>query len=149
MLLRARLALAAFGLLVALPALATDLSIRDARIRHMPAELPMAGYFTLANTGSEPRRLVSASSDAYGEVMVHQSMQQGDQMRMMHVDAVEVPAGAAVAFAPGGYHLMLMKPTRGIAIGEQIPVTLQFADGEQLTAQFKVQPPTHGSGHGH
>lgn len=38
---------------------------------------------------------------------------------MMHVHEVEVPAGGKVVFSPGGYHVMLMKPARTLAIGDK------------------------------
>ena len=60
---------------------------------------------------------------------------------MLHVDRVDVPAGGKVAFAPGGYHLMLMQPARKLAPGERVPVTLEFLGGRQVTAEFEVRGP--------
>lgn len=53
-----------------------------------------------------------------------------------------MPAGGKVAFAPGSYHLMLMQPTRKIAAGDRILVTMEFAVGQKLVAEFRVQGPT-------
>jgi copper(I)-binding protein len=113
-------------------------SVSDARIRWLPGDLPMAGYFVITSQASGPLRLVGAASPAFGGVMVHRSVEKDGMARMEHVDGVDLAPGQPVAFAPGGYHLMLMNRTRDLHTGEEVPVTLQFGDGQTLVVSFRV-----------
>lgn len=57
----------------------------------------------------------------------------------MPVESVTVAAHGALHFAPGGYHMMCMSPSDAMTVGATVPVTLKFADGETITAQFPVK----------
>jgi hypothetical protein len=59
--------------------------------------------------------------------------------QMVHVDKVEVPAHGSFKFAPGGYHIMCMKPTDAVKPGKSVSVTLKFADGRTISADFPVK----------
>ena len=132
----------AFCTLFPISALAADLRVEDAWIRLLPGGAPAGGYFVVHNAASHHAVLVSAASAAFGQVMMHKTTEEGGVSRMLHVNSVDVPAGGKVSFAPGGYHLMLMQPTRKFAQGERIPVMLEFLDGRQVTAEFQVRGPT-------
>lgn len=116
---------------------ATGTSVSNGWFRKLPANLPAAGYFTLHNGGSKTISLTSASSPACGMLMLHVSENMGGMMHMNDVSGVDVAPGATVAFAPGGYHLMCMKPA--LTLGAKVPVTLQFLDGSKLQAEFIVR----------
>ncbi|MGH1559931.1 copper chaperone PCu(A)C [Caulobacter segnis] len=66
------------------------------------------GFFTLVNAGKAPVTLKAVESPAAGKVEIHQSAMNGEVMTMRRQDTVTIPAGGQVAFAPGGYHLMLL-----------------------------------------
>jgi copper(I)-binding protein len=134
-----RYVLSLLSVLFMLPAHAAGFRVDDAWVRDLPGGVPAAGYFLLRNDEAKAAELTGASSPAFGHVMLHQSVQSGGVARMREVHAVAVPAGGAVNFTPGGYHLMLMAPTRKIVRGEKIPITLKFADGQAVTAQFEVR----------
>jgi len=113
--------------------------VRDAWIRHLPGDLPDAGYFTLHNAARAPARLVGARSPAFGRVMVHRSVRRPDgRTRMLPVARIDVHAGGELRFAPGGYHLMLTRPHHPVRVGDTIPLTLIFADGREVTVSFRV-----------
>ena len=71
--------------------------------------------------------------------MMHRSVVVGGSSRMEHVDSVEVADGGSLRFEPGGYHLMLMKHRDALSVGDHVPITLHFADGRELTAEFEVR----------
>ena len=121
--------------------LAADLEVSNGWIRLITANVPAAGYFELRNTAATPAELVGVTSPAFAEAMLHRTVQEKGRSTMMHVHAVPVPAGGEVEFRPGGYHIMLMQPTRALRIGEQVPVTLEFGNGEKVSAQFEVRGP--------
>ena len=138
-------ALSTFGALaVFAPAAnaAGTLSTQDAWVRWLPNDLPAAGYVTLKNDGDQPVDLVGVSSDAYGMVMLHQTVSNGSTQKMVMVHKATVPAHGTLAIAPGGYHLMLEKAKHKIAPGDTVNVKLQFSDGETLDTPFAVKSPS-------
>jgi copper(I)-binding protein len=120
---------------------AADLQVQDARLRLLPGDLPAAGYFSLTNTSGNAVALVGAESAAFEQVMMHQSSIKDGMASMDHVSQLDLAPGAAVAFAPGGYHLMLMKRQQPLSIGDEVTVTLVFADGQRLPVTFKASSP--------
>ena len=118
------------------------LTIAHAWMRVVVPTRPAAGYFELTNDTATPRTLVGAASPACGMLMLHKSVHENGQERMVMVKSVPVAAHGTATFAPGGYHLMCMSPTRAVTPGALVPVTLRFADGRTLTATFPVHGPT-------
>jgi periplasmic copper chaperone A len=126
-------------LLLSAAAQAAGPTIGNAWFRALPAQLPAGGYFDLHNGGAKTISLVGADSPACGMLMLHKSERSGGMEHMTEVARVDVPPGGTVSFAPGGYHLMCMDPMPMLKIGARVPVTLQFADGTSLRAEFAVR----------
>ncbi len=122
------------------PALAgaDGLEISDAQMRITIPGRPAAGYFTLANTGSDTRVLVGAASPACAKAMLHQNKMENGVMKMLPAGELEIAPGDTLRFAPGGYHVMCMKPAADIRNRKSVPVTLKFKNGETLEAEFSV-----------
>lgn len=135
-----KLAICLLFVAATLPARAA--SVSDGWFRALPNDLPAAGYFTLKNDGPKAIALTGASSPACGMLMLHKSEMIGGMSHMSMVDRVEVPEGGSVSFAPGGYHLMCMKPGAAMKPGGTVPVVLQFADGTTVKAEFAVRSAT-------
>jgi periplasmic copper chaperone A len=100
---------------------------------------PAAGYFTLKNDSATARALVGAASPACGMLMLHRSVNEHGVEHMIMQKRIPLPAHGTLTFAPGGYHLMCMKPTAAVRPGNSVPVTLKFADGGTLTTPFPVE----------
>ena len=96
------------------------------------------GYMTLANAGKTADVLVRVESPLAARVEMHSSRMAGGVMSMRAETRVAVPAGGQAAFAPGGYHLMLIGLTRTVKAGDRIPATLTFASGARLSTAFTV-----------
>ena len=126
----------------------SQLSIRDAWIRWLPAGLPAAGYMTLVNGSDRPLELTSVSSDAYRDIGLHHSMTQSGMSHMEAVNAISVPPHSALRLEAGGYHLMLMQPTHALAPGDHVVLTLHFAGGATRSVNFEVRAP-NGSAPAH
>jgi copper(I)-binding protein len=75
-------------------------------------------------------------------LMLHKSEQKNGMDTMSDVTSVDIPPGQTVKFAPGGYHLMCMKPGPGIKPGRSVPVRLHFSDGSVATVRFAVKSAT-------
>lgn len=116
--------------------------VDQAWIRWLPANLPAGGYLTLHNESARTVTLVSAQSPAYASVMLHRTLTSGGTARMVPVPAIAVPAHSTLDFASRGYHLMLMQARQPVQPGQQVTLTLQFADGGTLQISAQVRPPT-------
>jgi copper(I)-binding protein len=118
------------------------LTIADPWMRMIMPSRPAAGYFTLLNQTAKARILVGAESSACAKLMLHRSVNQSGQERMVMVKNVTVPAHGQVKFAPGGYHLMCMSPSQEVTPGHAVLVTLRFQGGRAITARFPVRGAT-------
>ncbi len=121
------------------PASAQTFNVTDAWFRALPGTLPAGGYFNVHNTGKSDLAILGAQSEGCSTVMMHKSSSTGGMSRMEHVDKVEVRAGNKVSFAPGGLHLMCMRPTSLMKIGGKVPVVLHLSDGTRLATTFAVR----------
>lgn len=130
--------MAVLGVVMVARAGQPQVSVTDARVRWLPGDLPMAGYFVITSNATGPLRLIGAASPAFSNVMLHRSVEKNGMAHMAHVDGVDLVPGQPFAFSPGGYHLMLMHATRGLHVGEDVPVTLRFSDGQTLTVRFRI-----------
>jgi hypothetical protein len=131
------------------PPVATDAWIPAAP----PGAAVHAGYLTLRNPGGRPVVLVAVTSDAHQRAAVHETLAAGTTMTMRQVDEVRIAPGAVRRFAPGGLHLMLFEPTRALAAGDSVMLTLCFGDGTTITVRVPVRdgrsaPVDHEHHHG-
>lgn len=118
-----------------------DIAITQAWTRAVGATAPTAaGYLTLRNRGATPDRLVSAETPAARAVEIHEQRMEQGVMRMRPLpDGVPVPPGETVTLGPGGTHLMLVGPTRALARGERVPLTLRFERAGQVRVELSVE----------
>jgi periplasmic copper chaperone A len=133
-----------FGVALLAPTLAPaagTVSIDKPWMRFIIKARPAGGFFTLHNDTGAPIELTGAASSACGMVMLHETKQVNGVAMMLPVKSITVPAHGTLSFHPGGYHLMCMQPRDPIVIGKDVPVTLKFAGGKTLTAQFLVTGP--------
>ncbi len=120
---------------------APTLEVRDAWIRWLPGAVPGGGYLTLVNSTDSPQKLTAASSDAYGSVSLHQSVEQGGVSSMHPVDGIVVKPHSTLVFGEHGYHLMLMDAKKTLKAGDTVTITLHLADGSQITSPFQLRSP--------
>lgn len=97
-----------------------------------------AAYLTITG-GSQPDRLLGASSPRAASVQVHVTEQSNGVAGMREVETVAVPAGAKVSFAPGGTHLMLMGLDGPLVAGQTLPITLSFERAGPIQVIAKVR----------
>lgn len=139
-----RRSLLALALLAPLPALAQDAAIGDIRVtqpwsRAAGANGTGAGFLTLRNTGTEPDRLLAASSPAARTVELHTHMRDGEVMRMREAQGgIAIPPGGTVTLQPGGFHLMLIGLKEALAQGGEVPLTLRFERAGEGQVMLRV-----------
>lgn len=138
--------LALFALTLPSAALADGLTVDAATVPLAPPTARAhAAYVTLTNTGSETRSLTGVSAPGYMMVHLHQSAETDGIVTMTPVDQLDIPPGTTLTMARGGLHIMLMRPETPLAEGGEVPLTLEFANGDTLSVIATVVPLGHGS----
>ncbi|GLW08033.1 hypothetical protein Misp01_31630 [Microtetraspora sp. NBRC 13810] len=95
-----------------------------------------AAYFTVTNTGGRPDTLKAVSSDVSGMTMMHRTTAN----TMEAVPSLTVPAHGKLVFSPGGYHVMIESPVRGLRQGDRVRLTLTFERAGRITVDAPVMP---------
>lgn len=99
-----------------------------------------AAYFTVTDTGAADT-LMSVSSPISTDVGLHKTVEHGSTGQMVPVASLPVPKNGSLTLSPGGYHVMLMKPS-ALTVGQQVNITLHFAHAGNLVVQAPVVPLT-------
>jgi copper(I)-binding protein len=147
-----RIALAAalsLGLAATAHAQAPTVQVKDAWARATASTAKVGGVFmTLTATGA-PDKVVSATSPVAETVELHETVRDGNVMRMRAVPALVVTPGTPTELKPGGLHVMLIGLKRQLKRGETFPVTLAFEKAPPVTVTVTVQAAGASHGHGH
>ena len=131
------------------PATRSDLEIKEAWTRATPpGAVVAAGYLEIRNTGRQPERFLGAATKLAERIELHVVVREGNVVGMREVKSLEVPAGQVLRLAPGGAHLMIVKPRAPFRAGERVPVMLRFERAGEIPAELEVRAPgAHGSHH--
>lgn len=120
-----------------------------------PGARMLAAYLRIENAGAAPLKLVAASSEDFGLVEFHRSETVDGVSRMRQVEVLEIAPGQSLELAPGGLHLMLMRPARALAEGESTRIRFVDEAGVEYPVQFPVRrsaaggPPATAPDEGH
>lgn len=119
---------------------AGHLIVENAWIRAAPPGAAMlAGYATLRNAGDAPIVVTGAGSQDFGDVSLHESVNENGVERMRPLGDVAIAPGASVVFAPGGKHFMLMNPKRAPNTGDSVKIHISTKAGPGVDADFVVR----------
>ena len=91
-----------------------------------PVSETSAAYMMLMNHGDKDDQLLSVKSSIAKVVEIHNVKKENGVMKMFPVKFVEIPAGKTQELKPGGLHLMLMKLSKTLKVGEEIEFMLHF-----------------------
>jgi copper(I)-binding protein len=127
-------ALASLGFIAAGP---PSIAVTEPTLRLIPG-VPAAGYFMITNNTTAPLVLSGAQSADCSAVMLHRSSTTGGMARMEDVTSVTIAPGQSLSFAPGGYHLMCMRPSARLHVGGKATITLKFGNGLSSGVDFTV-----------
>ncbi len=98
-----------------------------------------AAYLTILNQGPGDDRLIAISTPVADTAALHRTVEEQGVMKMLPVPALELKAGAKIAFEPGGYHIMLMKLRAPLKEGQSFPLALTFEKAGRIEATVKVE----------
>lgn len=82
--------------------IAGELMVHDAWVRAMPPNARAVPVYLSVHNGSEKDIALTAIETPLGRIELHQSIQQGEMMKMQRVECIEVAAHALVKLAPHG-----------------------------------------------
>ncbi|NCT90075.1 copper chaperone PCu(A)C [Cellulomonas sp. APG4] len=116
----------------------------------------MTGAFgRLANAGDADAAIAHVATPAAGRVELHETVEddQGQMVMRQKEGGFTVPAGGGLDLEPGGDHLMLMELAGGIAPGDEVTLTITFADDSTLEVtvpakEFAGADESYAPGHG-
>ena len=127
------------------PAADSNLVVGGAWIRQPPPGSDVAAvYLSLQNAGTQAVKLTGVECPVATMVMMHETVEAGGQSRMRALTAVTLAPGAAVAFTPGGRHIMLHGLAHPLQVGERVPLVLLFSGGIKLHVVALVRPLSAG-----
>jgi copper(I)-binding protein len=127
--------LASTALAHAAPAVAVSDGWARATLPHQDEGV---AYLTLRSASGDI--LTGVDSPAAGMVMLHQTTQKNGVSAMEDIDSLALPAGKAVALAPGGTHLMLMDMKHALKPGDTLRLSLHFSKSGDLDVSVPVLP---------
>jgi copper(I)-binding protein len=101
---------------------------------------------------ADAARLVAVNSPLAASVQLHKMEMNGQRMTMREVDGIDLPAGATVNLASGGYHVMLSGLKRQLREGDVVPLSLVIerkkGGRETIAVNAPVKPLTYAGAAG-
>jgi periplasmic copper chaperone A len=117
-----------------------DIEVRHPWSRATPPGAKVGvGYLEIRNKGSQPDRLLSATTPAAKRVEMHVTEHAGEVAKMRQLRSFEIPGRERLELRPGGAHLMLVDLVQPLKKGERFGVTLRFERAGEVEVQFEVQ----------
>lgn len=140
----AALSVFAFG---ATPAFAEGAIVAsEARIALVEKEeISQPAYLVLQNTSDKPMVLIRVRSGSFPLAMIHQSITDEGETRMMLKQELLIPANSTVELKPGGLHLMFSGIRKPLKKGDTVKAVLTFqakepgVPNETLTVEFEAK----------
>lgn len=142
------------ALMLAPGANAHGVTVGDLEIIHPHILAPIAsaksagGFMGIANEGATADRLIGIEVPSVKHAELHTTEHSADGVaRMMHLDAIDIPAGETVLLERGGLHIMLMGLTEPLVEGQMVPGVLIFERAGRVEVEFSVDPSDAADGH--
>ncbi len=104
-----------------------------------PTARAHAAYMQIHNSQTQAQTIIGLRADCCAMVMLHQTRNDGDKVKMDHLEYLEIPAHASVQLAPGGLHIMLMQATSELALGSKVTISFDFRDGSTQDVELNVK----------
>lgn len=109
--------------------------------RPTPTGRDMTACYMVITAPADDRLMSVAAPDA-ASAQLHEMKTENGMMTMAEIQGgLALPAGQAVALAPGGDHIMLLGLSRPLAEGDSVSLTLGFETSEPISVQARVSQP--------
>jgi hypothetical protein len=106
----------------------------------LDASSAAAAYMLIKNTSGSPDRLESVSAN-FGDASLHETIMDGDIMKMESIQGITFPAGALIELRSGSYHVMITNLKPDLKAGDGVQITLQFEKAGLVLVPAKVINP--------
>jgi periplasmic copper chaperone A len=121
-------------------AAAASLTIKDPWVKAATAGTMTAAFGTLVNDTGADVTVVSATSSVSPMELHEMAMKDGAMVMRPKEGGFLIKAGGTHELSPGGDHLMMMKPSKEIAAGDEVSFTLTLADGKTVPFTAVAKP---------
>ena len=118
---------------------ASSLTVDNAWARTTTPAAQSGAIYVTVNDHGAPDRLVGVSTPVAGSAEVHETIHDGDVMKMRPVTGLAISAGTPISMAPGGYHIMLTDLKRPLTSGQTFPLSLRFEKAGTVEATVTVK----------
>jgi hypothetical protein len=110
------------------------IQIDEPWIREAPPNARASGGFMIIkNLSAQQQILNSVASSAFEKVEIHQTVAgEGGTMKMVPQPELVIEAKSQVVLKPGSYHLMLIGAKKPLKAGDEVNLTLKFANGDEI-----------------
>ncbi|WP_144211268.1 copper chaperone PCu(A)C [Shewanella donghaensis] len=116
-----------------------SIMLKEGHVRAMPASVPnTAAYLTLMNHSDNAVSLVSVTTPVAKEAQLHTLIEENGVVKMRQVEGFDIESHGTLMLQPSGNHIMLLSLTKSLMVGDKVPLTLTFSDGEQLDIELIV-----------
>lgn len=117
-----------------------SITVREAYIRAVPAgQTVTAAFMQLENSSDVKRIIVNASSPESRVVELHEHIHEQGMMKMRRLESLVIPASDKTILQPGGLHIMMIGLHQPLKLGQNVTLTLEFADGSSKTISAPVR----------
>jgi len=128
----------------------SSLEIENAWVRALPPfQRTTAAYLTVVNRGDEAVAVVGASCELAEKVEIHTTREVDGLMRMEQLQGLALAPGERLELAPGGTHLMLLGLAYMPVPGDEVPICLTLASGENACTTAEVRRSDDAPAHQH
>ncbi|MBE9562840.1 MAG: copper chaperone PCu(A)C [Proteobacteria bacterium] len=119
---------------------ANSVEISEQWVREAPPNARvLAAFMVIDNQSPESQTLVSVSCDDFERVEMHQTVEHDGMMHMNKQEKLVIESKQQLILKPGSYHLMLMGIKRPLRAGDEVELTLKFANDTELVVKTPVR----------
>ena len=123
---------------------------KDVWVRSMPPGTQVtAAYGELMNHSNQTVTISKLTADLGSEAQMHDVIAEGDQRRMVQLEAANIAPGASLVFEPGGRHIMIIGVGESPAEGSRVDICALSTAGTRACTQAKVSRQAPGAHDSH
>jgi len=98
------------------------------------------GFMTVTNNGTESDTFLGGSAGFVEAVEIHEMSMADGIMKMRRLEnGLQIAPNETVELKPGGYHLMLIKPSKPMKEGDKHKITLSFKQAGDIEVELEVK----------
>lgn len=116
-------------------------SLQSGWVRQGPADATvLAGFGEIVNPTDARITVTGVSGSDFGMAHLHETVEANGVARMQGTAGLTIDAGGRATLAPGGHHMMLMRPQRPLSLADETVVRLDLDGGDHVLARLRVRP---------